>query len=424
MKHLIKLISPFLALILAASPVSAGDAPVSPGLQVIATDFKLVKAGVAGAELSFSEKDFADGLGLGKVSKITITSLPPRESGILKLGSLEVYSGQIISGKNLASLRFVPSGRDELETSFGFRVGSDSSAPEYECEVFALGRVNSAPVISQPELVTVGIFSGIPSLGSVIADDPDGDSVKFELVSKPAHGKVELTDRALGYYVYTPDADYEGRDSFTVRAVDRYGAASNVVKVSVKVAKPEESEIFSDLDGHWANAAVIACQRAGIVESGEKFLPDEPMSRAEFLDFMMNAAGYSGFSAASTGFADDGEIPEEFKGSIALAETLGIISGFEIDGKLCFCPNNQITRAEAAVITAKLAGIYDDDSVQAASISDQDDSIPVWARSSIAGLRSAGLMRGKEVDGKITLAPYEVMTRAAAAQLALSLIAD
>lgn len=421
MKRITKFLAAVLVLVGSGLVVSA-DAPVSPGLSVIATDYKLIKTGVAGSEIYFSADDFKNGLGLEKVSKITITSLPPREAGILKLGSLEVFSGQTIAEKNLSSLRFVPSGKTEIETSFGFTYGK-SGAAGYDCEVFALERINSAPVVTQPGEITTGVFSGISSLGSVSAADPDGDQLKFEIISSPSHGRLTFTDPSLGYYVYTPDADYKGRDSFTLRAVDRYGAASNTVKVSLKIDTPQASEIFSDLDGHWANAAVIACERAGIIESGDKFYPDEPMSRAEFLDFMMKAAGYNGFAAKSTGFSDDDSIPGEYKGSVALAATLGVISGVEIDGKLCFCPNNQITRAEAAVIVSRLTGIGADESIEVSAIG-TDESVPVWARASMSALRSAGLMRGEKIDGKSTLAPYDVITRAASAQLAAAMIAS
>lgn len=388
-------------------------APVSPGLQVIAAQNTVKKTGIAGADLNFTAEDFAEGLGLETVSKITVTSLPPREVGILKLGALEVFEGQTISKKNLSALRFVPTVKGELGTSFGFCVGESAFTTRYDCEVFALSRVNSAPVATQPAALT-GVYSGIERLGSVRADDPDGDSVRFEIVSKPSHGSVALSDASLGYYVYTPDADYKGRDSFSLRAVDRYGAASNTVKVSMKVEKPDAKEIFDDMDGHWANSAVIACERAGLIESGGSFEPDSPMGRAEFLDFMMRAAGYEGFSTQNTGFADDAGIPDEYKGSVALAETLGIISGVERDGKFCFCPNNQITRAEAAVIVAKLSGISVPDSVPTSV----DDSVPVWARASMEALRVAGVLRGKAVNGGVSLAPFDVVTRATAAQMA------
>ncbi len=416
-KQVVKVLLTAFTLFPTASALSAADAPISPGLQVIAQDLTLIKTGVAGSDISFTTEDFRDGLGLENLSKITIVSLPPREMGILKLGSLEVKPGDTISKNNISSLRFVPTANCTLETNFEFCLGSNRYGTKYEFDIFALDRINSAPIITQPNEMNTGVYSGIQTFGSINAADPNDDSFEFEIVSYPSHGELLFTDSSLGYYIYTPNEDYSGKDSFSVRAVDRYGAASNTVKVSMNVDTPSSTEIFSDLRGHWANAAVISCRRAGIIESGEYFYPDAPMGRAEFLDFMMNAAGYSGFSTQNTCFADDESIPDEYKGSIALAETLGIISGIEIDGEMCFCPNNQITRAEAAVIVAKLGNISTSDSVSAST----DDSIPTWARASMEGLRSVGVLRGKATGNEISLAPYDVITRAAAAQIAAML---
>lgn len=397
-------------------PVSAAENLLSPGLEVIASEQPMVKSGIAGADICFDADDFAEALGVGKVSKITITRLPGSDSGTLKLGALNVEEGQTISAKNLSSLRFVANSGEELETGFGFRV--DNRGAQYSCTVFALSSINSAPVLYQPDSIEVGAYSGVSCLGSLKAVDPEGDPLSFEIVSQPSGGSVVLTDRKLGYYVYTPGSDFEGRDSFEVCVTDKYGNRSNTVKVSLTVDKPVEGEIFSDMDGHWANAAVITCVRTGLFSTDENgsFYPDEAVSRAEFLSLIMSAAGYTGFSTSNTGFADDADIPSEYKGCIAAAEALGVISGIDSESGRLFCPNNRITRAEAAVMLSRLTGIGTGGEALAVFA---DDSVPTWARSAMSALNAEGILRG---DGS-SLAPYEVVTRAAAAQLAASLIA-
>lgn len=402
-------------LISTMSGLNAENAPVSPGLQVIANNISIVKTGIVGADISFTSDEISQKLGTD-ISNITVTSLMPREVGILKLGSLEIREGDSISKNNIDHLRFVPTSNTELETCFEFTVGNTYST-KYKYTLFTLDRVNSAPVITQPDSITGGVFSGMSTLGSIQAQDPDGDSFTFEVVTSPKHGNVEFTDSSLGYYVYTPFEAYSGKDSFTVNATDKYGAVSNTVKISLEVDTASESEIFNDMVGHWANSAVIACERAGLINSGENFLPDSPMGRAEFLDMMMNAAGYNGFSSQNTCFADDSDIPEKYKGSVALANALGIVSGIELDGEICFCPNNQITRAEASVIVARLMGL-ETDSIAIST----DDSIPTWAKASMEGLRDVGVIRGKLTNGEISLSPYEVITKASAAQIAFTIM--
>ena len=53
------------------------------------------------------------------------------------------------------------------------------------------------------------------------AMDPDGDDVELQVVSPPSHGTL---DTALFPTVrYTPDTDFTGTDSFTLRLWGRTG---------------------------------------------------------------------------------------------------------------------------------------------------------------------------------------------------------
>jgi hypothetical protein len=417
MKRLSSIISLLIFFAVFICGVTAADNfMLSPGLKVIASEYPMIKTGVAKADIHFTAEDFAWALGVEKVSKITVTKLPDPNYGTLKLGSQNVTEGQVISGKNLSSLRFVPTTDDEIETSFSFCQGSSPLGANIDCKVFALSKINAAPVLYQPEAIEVGVYSGIGYLGSLKASDAEGDPLRYEIVSAPSAGTIKLTDTSRGYYIYTPKAGFEGKDSFEVCVTDKYGNRSNSVKVTLRVDKPKVNELFADMEGHWANSAVITCARYGLITDVDgKFYPDEPMSRAEFLSLIMSAAGYTGFSIPNTGFADDDQIPNQYKGCIAAAEALGVIKGIEKDDSLYFCPNNQITRAEASVMISRLTGIeLSGESVAVFA----DDSVPAWAISSMAALNSEGILRG---NGK-SLAPYDIITRAAGAQLASAIL--
>jgi VCBS repeat-containing protein len=54
--------------------------------------------------------------------------------------------------------------------------------------------------------------------GAVHATDADNDTLTFALVSGPAHGELDF--HSDGTYSYTPDADYNGSDSFSFKAND------------------------------------------------------------------------------------------------------------------------------------------------------------------------------------------------------------
>lgn len=58
---------------------------------------------------------------------------------------------------------------------------------------------------------------------TLVAGDPDGDTLAFEIVEAPAHGT--LTPLAGDRVTYTPSAGYVGPDEFTFRAIDPDGAS-------------------------------------------------------------------------------------------------------------------------------------------------------------------------------------------------------
>lgn len=71
--------------------------------------------------------------------------------------------------------------------------------------------------------------------GNLNATDADKDSLIFCVVANPSKGTVSVTDPSRGAYVYTPNTDASGTDSFTFKATDAHGADSNVVRVLVDI---------------------------------------------------------------------------------------------------------------------------------------------------------------------------------------------
>ena len=86
------------------------------------------------------------------------------------------------------------------------------------------------------------------------------------------------------------------------------------------------------------------------------------------------------------------------------------ISGTLKDGKLCFMPNEAITRAQAAVMLSNIIGLCD---VSITPTFADGGDIPVWAEEAIFSLNAAGIMNGRE--GYIT--PTATLTRGQSAQM-------
>lgn len=108
--------------------------------------------------------------------------------------------------------------------------GTDTSATQaFEITVNA---VNDPPVARNDSLVTEEDTAGT---GNVLANDTDIDNVNFTATEAegPDHGTLSLNSNGL--YTYTPDADYNGPDSFTYVANDgTLDSSSATVSISVE----------------------------------------------------------------------------------------------------------------------------------------------------------------------------------------------
>jgi VCBS repeat-containing protein len=80
--------------------------------------------------------------------------------------------------------------------------------------------------------------------GTVTATDIDSPALTYSVVTGPANGTLSL-NAATGAYVYTPNANYNGSDSFTFRANDG-SIDSNVATVNLAVAAVNDAPVISE----------------------------------------------------------------------------------------------------------------------------------------------------------------------------------
>ncbi|MCX2576382.1 DUF7507 domain-containing protein, partial [Pedobacter sandarakinus] len=90
--------------------------------------------------------------------------------------------------------------------------------------------VNDAPVATTP--VNVVTNQNSPVSGVITATDVDGDLLSYTIATPPANGTVVLNPD--GTFTYTPNNNFSGADSFTVRVSDGKGG-STLVTVNVGV---------------------------------------------------------------------------------------------------------------------------------------------------------------------------------------------
>ncbi len=369
--------------------------PVSYGVNVFSAATDVAVSAPVGNEVVFSADLFARGLNLSKVDSITVKTLPSVTDGELLLGSSRVAAGQTIAAENLGHLVFCAAREEELQSFFTFSV--NQSPTELICNVYLLQQINYTPTVSMASGLSLNVstYRGLSAYGRLSAYDPDGDTLIFEIVSYPQNGSVRLTDVNMGTYVYKPFSDYTGSDSFSYVARDPYGNYSASATVNLKIETSGTSITYVDMVDSHAYPAALSLTEAGVMSGtqvGSKyyFYPEGSVTRAEFLVMAMHAAGITSVPTCyDTGFADDEEIPASMKGYVATAYAMKYISGSIVEGELCFMPNEEITRAQAAVILSNIVGLCD---VAVTPTFADGSEIPVWASEAIYSLNAAGIM--------------------------------
>ncbi len=123
------------------------------------------------------------------------------------------------------SLSFLGCGSSTNQTT-------DKSIVEKKEEIVKNDITNVAPIATFDAL---DISRDIRYDGELTAVDQDGDMLKYEIVTQPAHGSVVIHEN--GCFTYTPEQGYEGSDTFSYIARDEVSTCA-VKTVTVNVSTP------------------------------------------------------------------------------------------------------------------------------------------------------------------------------------------
>ncbi|WP_094248338.1 MULTISPECIES: S-layer homology domain-containing protein [unclassified Paenibacillus] len=234
----------------------------------------------------------------------------------------------------------------------------------------------------------------------------------------------EATPTPGGEATPTPGGAWTPMPSETPSPTSATPAPSAIPAPSLKPSpstKPVPS--FGDLGGtDWARSAIEEMAAKGIMlgVGGDKFAPDKPLTRAEFITALFRAFRLDAAETAG-GLSDvkpmrafsDVKPDAWYAEAVAAAARLGIAGG---TGAGKFEPNRAITREEMAVMAANALKHLNrlmsaDVNAELAGFKDRGQ-IAGYARSSVAQLAALGVMNGAGADG---FAPKGKATRAQAA---------
>lgn len=167
-------------------------------------------------------------------------------------------------------------------------------------------------------------------------------------------------------------------------------------------ASAAESEGFSDVQNHYAKAAVETWSGYGVLRGypDGSFRPNDPVTRAEMAVVLDRVMGYQ--NTAENTFSD---VPERawYAQSILHLVAEGIFQGRKAGQML---PKSPITRQEAFAALARAMAV--EASGEAPGFAD-DGAVSSWAAGYLAAMREAGYIRG---DKNGAIRPDDPITRA------------
>lgn len=329
--------------------------PLSLALQIISSKEPMVKSVVSENITKFSVKDFSVALGKDDFKYLVITELPAFSTGQLYLGELPVSIGQKITYSSLDDLTFVPN-NNVKESSFSFR--ADDCEYNKECKLYFLDSINYSPVSNgcDESFFTVTTFKNIKVCGRMVIDDPENDDIRYEIVAYPQNGLLKLLDRTSGDYEYTPIKNYIGDDSFSYRAIDKYGNRSAVIKVNVEVKRSKYGRVFTDMVNSAEHYGAILLSDKNIMPTfktaeGLSFMPEVEVTKGEFILYAMKALDIEPDNDYTDVIMAD--IPNEYRPYVNAANKIGAI--YEDIDKFDY--SGYITRSEACYILDSLMNI-------------------------------------------------------------------
>lgn len=279
--------------------------------------------------------------------------------------------------------------------------------------LFGSKKAEPAPAQGAPiaQNMEIKAYRGVAFTGTLKAVDNEGEAVTFRLATLPAKGTLEFGEE--GVFIYTPEQNKAGSDSFTFTAVDESGNISVPAEVKIRIARVDSGVNYADTEGKdCATAAVDLAERGVFVGArvGDDwfFEPERVVSRGEFVAMAMAAAGLEPSDVTVTGFVDDDAIPTWAKGSVAGALAAGVVYGTATEQGVAFRAESDVTRSEAAAVLNRILRVTDVD------LTELDGSEPAWYAQAAANLESVSIAPvGSFADG----AADRSLTRGEAARL-------
>ena len=272
------------------------------------------------------------------------------------------------------------------------------------------GGSGSGDVTEKPEETQGELTIAIIKNGSVAVDPQEPKAGEKVLITvTPDEGyllkSLRVTDEEGGEIELTEDSN--GKYNFIMPE----GKAK--LEVVFEEDKPVEN-YYSDIASNWAAEDINLLADLGVVtgKPDGTFRPDSEITRAEIVAILVRLYDLN---------SDDMVLFDDTKdhwasGYISIAASLGYVNGFDAKH---FGPDDQLTREQMAVMTARIAELQEDTSGGNPVPFTDKDRISSWALSAVTSVFQNGVISGYP-DG--TFRPSAKITRAEACHMIVNLI--
>ena len=281
---------------------------------------------------------------------VFITAVPSRNIATVHYGGRVLKAGDALTAEALDMLTLETSCVTSQIASIEYCTVADGKVTGTSSLKMSIRPKNNEAPTAQDSHFET--YKNISNDGILKASDPEGSELTFALVEAPKRGIVELHED--GAFVYTPKKNKVGKDSFTFTVTDNAGNTSEPAKVTIEILRATSKPTYADMTD------------------------DDASFEAHWLK--------------------ENEI---FCGSV-------------IGGKLCFRPDDAVTRGEFLVMVMKLVGADQALTVSTSGFADET-STPAWMQPYIATALSNGMISGANTEDGVVFRPADAMTKAEAA---------
>ena len=202
------------------------------------------------------------------------------------VGTPETAHGYIALAQD-GSFMYTPDANFNGEDSFIYKAFDGTAYSEETTVTITVTSVNDAPVAvedayttDEDTVLTVLVMDGVLSNDT----DVDGDMLTAVLVSDVSNGTLALADD--GSFVYTPNANYFGSDSFTYKASDGT-LESEPVTVTITVGLVNDWVVANDDEYETMAGVTLEIAAPGVLVNDVLLDPNETVT----LEVLVQPAG-------------------------------------------------------------------------------------------------------------------------------------